>query len=167
MANFTLTSPTFSGNVPLAHVYHDFRAGGENKSPALTWENPPAGTQSFLIICHDPDAPGPGGWWHWCAFDIPGTVRTLGEDASAGSAGSAGATGMPEGSVQIKNSYGSIGYGGCCPPPGDQAHAYHLTIYALGTQSLGLDANASPAMVMFVADEHVLGKAGIVGFYAR
>ncbi|MEM6770809.1 MAG: YbhB/YbcL family Raf kinase inhibitor-like protein [Bacteroidota bacterium] len=159
MAHFSLSSPTFSGNVPLAHVYHDFGAGGENKSPELHWENPPEGTKSFLIICHDPDAPGPGGWWHWCAFDLPGGTRTLGADA--------GAKGMPEGSVQVRNSYGSIGYGGCCPPPGDQAHAYHLTIYALGTASLGLDENASPAMVLFVADAHVLGKAGIVGFYAR
>lgn len=158
MSNFTLESPTFTGNVPLPHVYHDFGAGGENKSPALRWSNPPTGTQSFLIICHDPDAPGPGGWWHWCAFDIPGSARTLEENAS---------TNMPKGSVQVNNSYGSVGYGGCCPPPGDQAHAYHMTIYALGTESLGLDESASPAMVMFVADQHILGKAGVVGFYAR
>lgn len=167
MAQFSIDSPTFKGNVPLDHVYHDFGAGGENKSPELTWENPPEGTKSFLVICHDPDAPGPGGWWHWCAFDIPVAVSSLDEDAGYDPVIRRDAKGMPEGSVQIRNSYGSIGYGGCCPPPGDQAHAYHLTIYALGTESLGLDENVSPAMVMFVADEHILGKAGIVGFYAR
>lgn len=159
MAHFTLSSNVFSGQVPLECVYHDFGAGGGNQSPDLRWENAPAGTESFMIILHDPDAPGPGGWWHWCAFDIPASCQALDQNASA--------NGMPAGCVQINNSYGSVGYGGSCPPPGDQAHAYHLTIYALKTKSLGLPAEVSPAMALFVADEHVIGKAGITAFYSR
>lgn len=157
--SFTLNSPTFTGNVPLQHVYHDFGAGGANQSPELSWANPPEGTQSFLIFCHDPDAPGPGGWWHWCAFNIPATTSGLANNASMEE--------MPAGSIQLKNSYGSTGYGGCCPPPGDQAHAYHLVIYALDIARLDLDASVSPAMALFVADAHIIGKTGIVGYYAR
>lgn len=159
MAGFTLHSSTFQGFLPNAHVYHDFGAGGDNRSPELSWSGAPVGTKSFLIILHDPDAPGPGGWWHWCAFDVPASTSNLAENASQ--------EGMPSGTVQIENSYGSQGFGGACPPPGDQAHAYHLTVYALGTESLGLDESVSPAMALFVADEHVLGKAGITGFYSR
>lgn len=159
MAGFTLNSDEFTGQVPLQNVYDDFGAGGENKSPQLSWSGAPEGTKSYLITLHDPDAPGPGGWWHWCAFDLPAEVNSLDTDASKG--------GMPEDSFQTKNSYGSIGYGGACPPPGDTAHAYHLEIYALKTASLGLGADASPAMVLFVAAEHVIGKAGITAYYAR
>ncbi|MEO0734126.1 MAG: YbhB/YbcL family Raf kinase inhibitor-like protein [Bacteroidota bacterium] len=159
MAQFTLHSPTFHGQVPTAHVYHDFGAGGDNQSPALSWSDAPAGTKSYLLVLHDVDAPGPGGWWHWCAFNIPADVSELALDASQ--------QGMPTGTVQVKNSYGSIGFGGACPPPGDQGHTYLMTLYALDTEKLELDENTSPAMVLFVANAHVLGKAGLVAYYAR
>jgi Raf kinase inhibitor-like YbhB/YbcL family protein len=159
MAGFTLNSNSFNGQVPLENVYHDFGAGGGNKSPDLAWSNAPEGTKSFMIICHDPDAPGPGGWWHWGACDIPAEVSNLATGDST--------TAMPAGTIEIKNSYGSTGYGGSCPPPGDEAHAYHLTIFALKTDKVGIDAGASPAMMMFVAAEHIIGKAGLTAFYAR
>lgn len=159
MAHFTLSSREFTGQVPRQCVYDDFGAGGGNQSPQLSWSDAPDGTQSFLIVCHDADAPGPGGWWHWCAFDIPATVSELASGASA--------AGLPDGSKQTANSYGSRGYGGACPPPGDPAHPYLITIYALGTDRLGLAEDASPAMVLFTAAEHVLGKAGVVAYYAR
>lgn len=159
MSRFTLSSPTFHGFLPNAHVYHDFGAGGANRSPELSWSGAPEGTKSYIVILHDPDAPGPGGWWHWCAFNIPASAEGLAENASQ--------EGMPGKAVQVANSYGSKDFGGACPPPGDQAHAYHLTVYALGTEQLELDETASPAMVLFVADEHVLGKVGITGYYSR
>lgn len=158
MANFTLKSTEFHGQVPNQNVYHDFGAGGQNKSPQLSWENAPEGTESFLITCYDADAPGPG-WWHWCTFDIPATTSSLNTGDSTKA--------MPSGTVEVVNSYGAKGYGGACPPPGDAAHAYHITIYALKTAKLGLDNSAQPAMVMFMADEHVIGKAGVTAFYAR
>ena len=38
---------------------------------------------------------------------------------------------VPEGAVQALNYLGDVGYGGPCPPVGDDAHAYRLTAYAL------------------------------------
>ncbi len=159
MAGFTLSSKQFNGQVPTDNVYDDFGAGGNNLSPDLSWSDAPEDTKSFLIICHDTAAPGPGGWWHWCAFDIPASVNSLAANASQ--------QGMPDGSVQTTNSYGSRGFGGACPPPGDPAHPYVITIYALKTDSLGLEQDASPAMVLFVAAEHVLAKAGVIAYYGR
>lgn len=158
MAGFTLSSNEFSGQVPQQNVYDDFGAGGGNKSPQLSWTNAPEGTKSFLITCYDADAPGPG-WWHWCAFNIPANSSAL----STGDSTNA----MPDGTVEVKNSYGSHGYGGACPPPGDQPHAYHIVLHALSTETLDLDKDASPAMVMFMAAEHVIGKAGVTAYYAR
>ena len=42
---------------------------GKNISPALTWSEPPAGTQSFALIVDDPDAPM-GAWVHWVLYNI-------------------------------------------------------------------------------------------------
>ena len=52
---------------------------GKNISPALTWSDPPAGTQSFALIADDPDAPV-GTWVHWVLFNIPADERSLPED---------------------------------------------------------------------------------------
>ena len=158
MAGFTLSSTSFHGQVPTAQVYDGFGAGGNNLSPDLSWEDAPAGTKSFLITCFDADAPGPG-WWHWCAFNIPAGTQVLSEGQSS--------KGMPAGTVQTLNSYGERGYGGACPPPGDVAHEYVITLYALKTDKLDLEESASPAMVMFMAAEHVIGKTAVVAHYAR
>ena len=158
MAYFTLTSPDLEGFVDKTYVYDGFGAGGANQSPELVWENPPQGTKSYLLICHDADAPGPGGWWHWVAFNIPGDCTRLPRNAARGD--------MPAGTKMATNSYGDNGYGGPCPPPGDQAHAYLFTLYAL-REELDLDASAQPAMVLFAADSAILGKASLVSYYAR
>ena len=159
MPNFTLSSPDLKGQITKAQVYDGFGAGGDNISPALHWTDVPAGTKTLLLTCHDTDAPGPGGWWHWVAFNIPVGIDGLPTNASK--------EGMPQGSVQIKNSYGETGYGGACPPPGDSAHPYVFTLYALKSELSDVDENASPAMVLFVAAEHIIGKASIVAYYAR
>ena len=60
---------------------------GENKSPALEWKNPPAGTKSFALLVHDPDAPSGGaGFWHWIVYNIPADATSLPEGASSGAA---------------------------------------------------------------------------------
>ncbi|MBC6994072.1 YbhB/YbcL family Raf kinase inhibitor-like protein [Neolewinella lacunae] len=159
MAGFTLYSDHFSGQVPKVCVFNDFGAGGDNQSPDLRWENAPAGTKSFVLVLHDPDAPTPAGWTHWCAFDIPADTTSLALGASPGA--------LPGGTKETRNSYGAFGYGGPCPPPGDPAHCYHFTLYALSTSSLGLEADTPMPMVVFVAREHILGKAGITAMYAR
>lgn len=33
---------------------------GGNRNPQLSWAEVPAGTQSFVLICHDPDVPSKG-----------------------------------------------------------------------------------------------------------
>src|SRR5690348_9520084 len=48
-------------------------------SPALSWSDPPAGTQSFAVIFHDMDgAPGKNSMdvTHWTLWNIPGTAKS-------------------------------------------------------------------------------------------
>lgn len=146
--------------IALGHVYGGSGCRGGNISPALSWSHPPAGTRSFAVLMFDPDAPG-GGWWHWAVFDIPAGVRRL----RAG-AGAPASQLLPPGSIQVRNDWGAVGYGGPCPPPGEPHH-YHLILYALRVAKLGLDASASAARVASSARANALAEAEIVGLYGR
>src|SRR5690606_2198180 len=76
-----LTSDAFAndGAIPTRHT-----GEGEDVSPALSWSGAPAGTKSFAVICHDPDAPlvsanGTYGFVHWVHYNIPADVTSLPE----------------------------------------------------------------------------------------
>lgn len=164
-AQFTLSSSDFAAGGPLAdeQAYDAMGCTGRNLSPALTWRGAPAGTKSYAVLLHDPDAPtGGAGWWHWIAFDIPASVTSL-----AKGAGKPDGSAMPRGAGTVANDYGQPGYGGPCPPEGDKAHRYVFTVYALKVERLGVpkDANASTAGSMINAN--ALGKASITGMYGR
>lgn len=161
-SGLVLQSPDVApgGAITLGHVYDESGCHGGNISPALSWSHPPAGTRSFAVLMFDPDAPGRG-WWHWAVFDIPAGVMQL----RAG-AGAAGGRLLPPGTVQARNDWGSVGYGGPCPPPGEPHH-YHLMLYALRVAKLGLGATASATRVAASARANALAEAEIVGLYGR
>ena len=161
MAKFALTSADFSegGTIAIAQVFTDCRGG--NVSPALKWSGAPEGTKSFALLVHDPDAPTGSGWWHWIAYNIPAGTTSL----PAG-AGDPQRTLMPAGAVQARNDYGTIGYGGPCPPPG-QPHHYHFRLYALKVAKLEVPADASAAAIGFNVRAQALGTAELMGLYGR
>lgn len=161
-ADFRLASPDIAEGKTMAdrHVLAGFGCAGGNVSPALTWDNVPAGTKSFAVTAYDPDAPTGSGWWHWVVFNLPAQTRAL----SAG-AGSAAGT-LPSGAVQSRTDFGAPGYGGPCPPPGT-GHRYVFTVHALDVESLPLDQQASAAMVGFMMHAHSLGRASLAPIYGR
>ena len=78
LASFTLNSTAFDNNAPLPLKYS---GKGQDLSPPLAWQNPPAGTQSYALICDDPDAPS-GTWTHWVLYNIPSTMKNIAEGKS-------------------------------------------------------------------------------------
>ena len=67
---------------------------GGNRNPHLAWSGVPAGTQSFVLICHDPDVPSKGDdvnqegrvvpaslprvdFFHWIVIDLPADLREI------------------------------------------------------------------------------------------
>lgn len=121
----------------------------DNLNPEITWSNTPEGTQSFAIICHDPDVPSSGedvnqegktvpadlprvDFYHWVLVDIPASVNRIAEGtASSGVTPKGKATGQKDYGVAGINDYtgwfagdadmgGDYGdYDGPCPPWND------------------------------------------------
>jgi Raf kinase inhibitor-like YbhB/YbcL family protein len=67
---------------------------GKNLNPQLAWHDVPAGTRSFVLICHDPDVPSQGvdvnqegrsvpaalprvDFFHWVLVDLPASLTTI------------------------------------------------------------------------------------------
>ncbi|MCU7907175.1 MAG: YbhB/YbcL family Raf kinase inhibitor-like protein [Candidatus Thiodiazotropha sp. (ex Epidulcina cf. delphinae)] len=110
---------------------------------------------------YDPDAPTGSGWWHWVVFNIPADVSNLAKGAGTD------ADELPAGSIQGRTDFGKPGYGGSCPPQGDNPHRYKITIYALKTEKLPLDENTSAAMVGFYLHRNLIRKAELSARYSR
>jgi Raf kinase inhibitor-like YbhB/YbcL family protein len=161
-ASFKVTAPDFvtKGRVDGSHVFNGMGCTGQNISPALQWSNPPAGTKSFAVTMYDPDAPTGSGWWHWVMYNIPANVTGL-------AAGAGNSRNAPRGSVQGPTDFGTRGYGGPCPPPGDKPHHYHITVFALKVDKLDIPGNGTSAMVGFNLNANKLGTARVTGLYAR
>lgn len=157
---FDLTSTTVSEGEKLtnAHVFAGFGCEGENQSPQLSWIGAPEGTKSFAITAYDPDAPTGSGWWHWNVVNIPASVTSVAQDASNNN--------LPEAALELRNDYGTIGFGGACPPP-EEVHRYIFTVYALGTERLELPENPSNALVGFMIRANMLDSASITAVYHR
>ena len=75
-------------------------------------------------------------------------------------------SGLPAGAGQGRTDFGTAGYGGPAPPAGDTPHRYIFTVHAL-SKPLGLDAQASGAMVGFNIHFASLGSASLTALYGR
>ena len=152
--DLTVSSPDIKEGATIAdaQVFKGFGCTGNNVSPALSWSGAPATTKSFAVSIYDPDAPTGSGWWHWVVFNIPANVTSL-----------------PKGAVQSRTDFGADGYGGPCPPKGDQPHHYQITVFAVDVDKLpdAKDHNASAALVGFDLHFHTLAKGTLTGVYGR
>ncbi len=159
---FTLSSKDLGGVATSTQEFNGFGCTGSNLSPQLSWVNPPEGTKSFAITMYDPDAPTGSGWWHWVVFDIPVNTKELPTGA-----GNPKLNLIPSEIIQSITDYGTIGYGGPCPPEDHGLHQYIITVYALKTEKLGLTSTTSPAVVGYYLWNNTIAKASIVSYYQR
>ena len=153
-----ITSSAFKneGKIPIQFVM--VPAGGKNLSIPLAWENAPPGTKSFALSIIDPH-PVAQNWVHWFVINLPASAASLAEGASRKS--------LPAGAVELKNSFGEIGYGGPQPPKGSGEHPYVVTLYALTVEKVDLGSSASLSAFKKALEGKVIQSATITGKYER
>jgi len=136
------------------------KGGQMGPSPELKWSQVPMGTQSFVLLLHDPEPVLNKGSkmdiTHWLVWNIPGTSTGLPEGVPQGE--------LPDGTRQV--SLRGNGYMGPGAGPGPYHH-YTFELYALDSKlevPLGTPQQAADTRtaVMNAMDGHVLGKALLV-----
>ncbi|HMV16945.1 MAG TPA: YbhB/YbcL family Raf kinase inhibitor-like protein [Rhodocyclaceae bacterium] len=97
---------------------------GANRNPHLAWREAPAGTRSFVVLCHDPDVPSRGDdvnqegrlvpadlprvdFFHWVLVDLPETQMEIAEGSHSSEVTPNGKPGpdRPDGSRHGLNDY--------------------------------------------------------------
>ncbi|MEE6283012.1 YbhB/YbcL family Raf kinase inhibitor-like protein [Georgenia sp. MJ170] len=158
VATFTLTSTDLTDGQPLPA---EFSQAGENTSPQLSWSGFPAGTQSFLVSCFDPDAPTPAGYWHWTVVDLPSDLTELEQGWGESDLM------LPGAAYHVRNDGGTHAYEGAAPPAGDRPHRYVFAVHALDVDTLDLDPDDSPAKVAFTALFHTIARATLTATFQQ
>jgi Raf kinase inhibitor-like YbhB/YbcL family protein len=156
MPDFELVSTAFGPSAPIPAAY---TCDGDDRSPPLEWRGAPAGTRSFALVVHDPDAPDPAApkvdWVHWVLYNIPASVTSLSENAWQS---------LPPGTLEGENNWRRTGYGGPCPPIG--RHRYFHRVYALDTVLPDLKTPTRDQLEKAMTG-HVLATAELMGTYQR
>lgn len=155
-APLKITIAAFSDGGAIPAKYGCSNGTNANLSPAIQWSGAPDGTQTIALILHDPDvAIGGDDVLHWAIFNIPATATGLPEGVPAKAT-------LDDGSGQLMNIGGSIGYfNPCAPPP--TTHHYLFEFYALDTK---LDpAPASRADLMKAMTGHIRAKGIYFGLF--
>src|SRR5262249_31495298 len=136
---------------------------GENKSPQLSWANPPAGTKSFALLMIDPEARGGGGVNHFVSYGIPADVTSFAEGELSKES--------PK-YVGGKSSMGVGHYSGPCTPANVQPHHYTFILVATDLDPKELPPGLTrDELVAKIAPQggtrHDKGSAGIVGLWVK
>ncbi len=144
-----LTSPSFEneGNIP-----NKFTCNGGDFNPELQIQNVPESAKSLALIVDDPDAPS-GTFTHWAVWNINPKSSFVKEES------------IPPASVEGTTSFGRIGYGGPCPPPG-KPHRYFFKLYALDVV-IDLKEGANKLELEQAMKNRIIEETELIGIYKR
>lgn len=119
--------------------------GGHDISLPVSWTDLPKGTKSFALSMIDRH-PSANIAVHWLMINISPNTRTIGEGASTRK--------LPQGTIELLNSFGLNGYTGPSVVKGHGAHEFAITVYALKVGELPL----GPASRFEQFQQEVAGK---------
>ena len=140
-----ITSPAFTENAKIPKIYAKL---GGNQRPSLKIGDVPANAKSLAIICHDPDAPGRDGFYHWTVWNLPSKTTEITSES------------LPKGAIEGVTSWGEPGWNGPQPPFG--THRYQFYVYALDT-TLDLPSDTKPKGLIATLTPHIISQAVLTG----
>jgi hypothetical protein len=125
----------------------------ENLSPPLQISEIPEGTKSLVLIMDDPDAMVAVGkvWVHWVLWNISPNTKEIHENT------------IPKDSIEGKNDFDVIGYGGPAPP--DKEHTYIFKLYALN-ETLTLKQGSTKTDIEESIKNNILDETKLEGKFA-
>jgi hypothetical protein len=144
-----VTSPAFADQ---ARLPISCTVDGAGTPPTIEWSKVPAGTQSVVLVCEDPDASVPNPFVHWIVYGIEASVTSL--DARTAATSQHG-----------KNSKFATGFAPAAPPHGHGVHHYHFQVFALDCET-EIDGLGRSALVDHMKG-HVLAWGEVVGICER
>lgn len=98
--------------------------GGQNVSPPVSWGEIPGNTKAFALTLIESGKPS-GSNLHWIVANMGVAARDLAEGVSGLR------DRLPKGSLELRNSFGKLGYTGPFASPSGGPREYNLTVYAL------------------------------------
>lgn len=164
---FVLKSSAFRDEqpIPVKYLAHGL-------SPALSWSNAPAGTQSFVLIVEDPDEiPALGVTKnYWIVYDIPANVTALAEGAGA-QAAKDGKNQLPAGAKHGTTSWDKENtyYHGLEPTANTGVHRFIFRLFALSVASISPAGGTTQDKIEAAMEGKVLagGICELMGTAAR
>jgi len=126
-------------------------------SPKISWTAGPAQTGSYALVVCDPDG---GNWLHWIVSDIAASSTSLGAAASGHCRSE-----LPAGAKDGTNQFGTVGYGGPCPPAGSGVHHYIFTVYGLSAARATLPGSSSCDEIRAALESQAIAKGSLTGTF--
>lgn len=151
--NISTTAFEYGARIPILHT-----CDGDDVSPPLTWEGEPKDTVTFALIVEDPDAPN-GTFTHWIVYNIPSDVHHFDKVEKIRQKS------LDNGGIHARNDYGKNGYGGPCPPKGEE-HRYFFRIFALRKKLPPESIQDGTGFHQAIKDL-IIDKAEYMGKYSR
>jgi Raf kinase inhibitor-like YbhB/YbcL family protein len=134
--------------------------GGQNVSLPVHWGDVPPGAKSFVFSVIDRH-PAAHNWVHWYVINVPRSVREIPENASGTRER------MPPGSLELRNSFGGLGYDGPSPQKNSGLHEYVITVHALSVESLHVGPFSTVEECHQEMETGVIESASTVGIFHR
>ena len=137
-----------------ARIPAEFTCQGADVSPALRILGVPRGAQALALILDDPDAPG-GTFTHWVAWNLPASTIELPRGVDVRDLGAS----------TLENDFGNPGYGGPCPPSGEE-HRYFFRVFALD-RKLDVPEGVSVDRLWREVAAHAMAWGELMGRYKK
>lgn len=144
-----INSPDFEDEERIPEQY---TCDGDGVNPPIEIFNPPEGTQSFVLMMEDLDAPDKSSVVHWLVFNIPSKKLLIERSDDM------------EECIVAENDFGETSYIAPCPQVGE--HRYKFTLYALDS-ILDLSVQVSKDEILSTIEDSILEVASFIGVYER